>query len=522
MYDGTAYMAVGHSFSQDHAFIAPWGEFISWDASEPVYSKIAPLFPAYLAVFYRLFGFSIPVTQIANLILSILCLVIIYLTTKDLFDHQKGLVVTAVMALDNTLIWATGTAWAENLLVLVFTLLIWSLIKSLKDSRYVILMGVFLGFFYLLKSHSLNILFVSVCFICFVAWRYIYMGVIVIRDKNYLLGFGALFGIAGMWALRNYLRLSDYGSVSSGKSLSLSSDYLLFQLLWIIVLASVCFVYWLPELKNSIVKIKMEDYNLLWLIAIGYTLLVGIASSYLGRSEAFLGRDLRYILPIFIVILWLALKETDFKQKNTKTEASIKRHIKLLLRDKERISMILTAITIAIIALHFFPSNWLLIYLLFGALSLTLISPRKRLSILLIAFLLVSANTVTYYVRSPDMEATNDLNALIKDGDLIAIYSYPGGTMPYKYNLYPYLWRHDTNPIRYYDGCNATYVLSYTNNSFEGYNQIGDYYWEGKLGIIVRLKIFFRESLKRIVFGEKIARGERIPRAWLWEKVSNS
>ena len=522
VYDGTTYMAVGHSLSQNHAFIEPWGEFTSWDASEPAYSKVAPLFPTYLAVFYKLFGFSIPVTQLANLILSMLCLFIIYLTTRDLFGHQKGLVVTAVMAFVSTLVWATGASHTENLLMLVFTLLIWALLKSLKESRYVILMGVFLAFFYLIKSHSLDILSVIICFMCFVAWRYLYEGATIFRDKNYLLGFGAFFGIAGTWALRNYLRLGDYGSVSSGNnSLFLSSD-LLVNLLWTIIMVVVCFVvYWLPELKKSLGKIKIEDYNILWLVAIGYTLLVWISTS--GVEAVHLqGQGLRYIFPVFIVILWLVLKETDFQQRISGTSASIKGHIKSLLNDKERISMIITVLIISVIVLFFFPYNWLVIYLLFGAFSLTLISPRKRLAIMLLALLLVSANTATFCVQLPDVEAANDLNARIQNGDLIAVYGYPDGTMPYKYNLYPYLWRHDTNPFKYYDGCNATYVLSYTNRSFEGYNQIGEYYWESKLGIIVKSKIFFRESIKRIFFGERIARGERTPSAWLWKKSNYS
>ena len=59
----------------------------------------SPLYPAYLGAWYTVAGYSQAVTRLAAVALSLLCLLVIYLATRDLMDDGKALVVTAVAAL---------------------------------------------------------------------------------------------------------------------------------------------------------------------------------------------------------------------------------------------------------------------------------------------------------------------------------------------------------------------------------------------------------------------------------------
>lgn len=79
-FDGAFYATLGYNLVRYHDFLTLGG--INTYGFSLTY-------PVYLAIFYHFWGFTIPVTKIASIIMSIAVLGVVYLTTRDLFDHQN-------------------------------------------------------------------------------------------------------------------------------------------------------------------------------------------------------------------------------------------------------------------------------------------------------------------------------------------------------------------------------------------------------------------------------------------------
>jgi len=177
LYDGNAYIAVGHSISNTAKVMAPWGgDYGSGNITDLEYTRISPVFPSYLAIFYIIFGYSIEITQIAGIILGIITLLIIYLTTKNLFDHRKGLITTVIMSMTWAFITYPGMEHGDNMFLLFFVLTLWSFMKGMKDSLYTIPFGFFGAVLLLTKIHSVHFIFILAVVAGFFFWRFLYIG----------------------------------------------------------------------------------------------------------------------------------------------------------------------------------------------------------------------------------------------------------------------------------------------------------------------------------------------------------
>lgn len=523
-YDGIEYMAIGHGFSQTFTFIEPWGNFADNLQNTPEYTKLAPLFPAYLGFFYMLFGFSIKITQIATFVLSIVMLLVVYLTTKDLLGHQKGLIITAIIALDYTLIYTMAMGHAESLLVIIIAILTWSLLKGLNNSKYLPIVGVSIGLFYLTKSHSLKFIYVVLLILAFIIWRYCYVNKMVFKDKNYLLMYGIGLGIPGLWRLRNYLIAPESSEIMNNIPIHFSSDFIMFLFLkaiWIFLLVAVVFVFWIPELSRIFKNFKIERYNALILIVIGYSLMAWFVSSTAlisdinVKSWLFRENHIRYLVPIYVPLLWLIFSDIDFKQQISSTSIPLRIRIQSLLRDRNRLILFMLVLIVSILV-KVFLYNWLAIIIFFGAISLLMKNPKKRLGFMLVAFLIISINTVSNPVQLPHVEAGKYLNTVLRDEDTITINGFAGDYETY--DLYPYIYNYNIKPIFNAKENNTTYILSYLNTNYEGYTLIGEYYWGGSLNVLSEFKTLMKETLKGKPQNKK-TKDESKPSLWLWKKI---
>jgi hypothetical protein len=533
-YDGNAYIAVGHSIAKTGNVMAPWGgDFGSGNTTDLVNTRISPLYPSYLAAFYNIFGYSLEITQIAGIILGIITLLIIYLTTRNLFGHHKGLIVTAIMSVTWPFISYPGMEWGDNVVLLFFVLTIWSFMKGLKDSRYMIPFGLFGALLFLTKIHSVHFIFILAPIAGFFIWRFLYMGWDVFKDKNYYFG-GAIFLIITLgWQIRNYTSFAgspegtSFGSVSSNLSIELLLMFIM-KFPFLIVLAGICFMFWIRELRPTLKKIKMEDYNALWVFSAGYLLLVWVITS-LGAATAIYNKDavfrlnhIRYIAPIYVSILWLVIKDHDWTHQGGKIRyfsrellLELKKWLYRIFRDK-KILLSIIAVTligaIVLIEIEFFIG----MVIIFAAPSIAIDSIRKRLVIMLLAFSIASVNAATMVKSPPYIPAAKELQAILNDGDTLMVDGE--WFIPEKYNLYPYLAEYDIRVMEYDENINATYIFSYENKNYTGYELIGQYYWEGELGIVLKA----REKILGIFisqYREGSAPQEREPSAWLWKRI---
>lgn len=473
--DGASYVTMGAILAKYHSFVLPWNH------SFPIYSH-SLVYPSYLAVFYSIFGYSIVTTKIASITLSILFLAIIYFLTKDLYDSQKGLIITAIMAIDPTLLYSTWTSYSENMVVLLFALTIWAILKGFKDSRYMIIAGLFAGLMYLNKG-ELSLNFVMVGLVGFFIWRFYYIKWNLIKDKNYYIGFIIFFFIV---VIRYLLAQKSIAiSVLTDPNNFLYMFILKFPV--IVLLLGVYFFFWIPELKQTLKKVYEEYYSFLWLILIVFILIISLITATWG--DLFNRDHQRYVVMLYVPLMWLILGEVNFNFKTTKK--GIKEHIRILVDDKKRIQIVLIALSIAILT-SFYIGGWLAIYLVFGAISLGMKNPKKKLGMMLIVFLIMGVNFVTANRQLEFKDVAEELNNRILSGETLAADQKYGSTRNMLINLvYPYLTNHNITIIQYYDGCNADYIITEKNINYTRYKLIGIYEYKST-------KTLFRRILSSI------------------------
>ena len=80
------------------------------------------------------------------------------------------------------------------------------------------------------------------------------------------------------------------------------------------------------------------------------------------------------------------------------------------------------------------------------------------------------------------VKAAKELNSILKGNETLAVdFGEDGGSL---YLLYPYLDNLEEPPVRYYPGCNTTYIISTNDASYtdDGYTLVGMY--ESETGIM--------------------------------------
>src|SRR5579884_2561592 len=144
--DGDTYVAMGHAWMLHHAFIRPYGDVTTWGPTPPQYSNhYPPLYPFYLGLVFSVFGFGLVQAKVASVAMALGALAAVYLCSRDLYGRDVAALVTGLLAVEPHLVWAAGTGFSENMVLLFFALTMWAILRSLKDDRYVVLAGLFAG-----------------------------------------------------------------------------------------------------------------------------------------------------------------------------------------------------------------------------------------------------------------------------------------------------------------------------------------------------------------------------------------
>ncbi len=114
-FDDTAwYRGAAHFFSRGEGYLNPY-------AGTPT-AAWPPGYPAFLGVVFRLFGEGIRQTSIANLVLALLTIVVVYGIGLLLFDRRTALVAAAAVAIWPGQIFFTSLTLSEPLFTFLFTL----------------------------------------------------------------------------------------------------------------------------------------------------------------------------------------------------------------------------------------------------------------------------------------------------------------------------------------------------------------------------------------------------------------
>jgi 4-amino-4-deoxy-L-arabinose transferase-like glycosyltransferase len=473
--DGAYYAYLGGSFYENGGFVMQWEPAMSvWQTSLT--------YPTYLWAYYSIFGYDIAVTKFASILMSMITLAIIYLTSKDLFGEQKALIITAIFAVDSILLLSAGRNYGENILLLLFALTVWALIKGLKDSKYMVLFGIFAGLTFLTKT-DIRLILALIGLTGILMWRFYYLRFSMLKDKYFIAGILIILAVilwreimiesSGVWVSQSTLL---YGISDLGSYLGI----LLVRLPFAILLPMIIGFFFLPEIEGVTRKAKIEFYNILLIIIIGLTLFVWLqtSSQYLYDSNyTIFSRDaLRYIDIAFFPLIWIVIKDVDFKTsyKHNNLRDTLS-SLRLLFRDRKRLIFLSCPVIAFLVSIIFFGS-WLAIFFAFGTVALLFKELKKRIAILLVAFSLVSANALTASLHYGYIDAAKAMSPKLQDGDVVSFDQENPGFL--QYQIHPYIKNHDIFVAEYSNASdvqNITFIISEFDNTYNNFTLIGDF-----------------------------------------------
>lgn len=423
VYDGAVMSVMGESFAVHGEFLVPY-------ASVPTYyHHYPPLYPMYLSLFYRLLGFSLFATKLAEFVLSLLLIGVVWWTTADLMGRRKAWYAAAFAALEPMFLITSLIGYSEELVGILFVLTAWAAVKGLRQLPYLTLAGLFAGLGFLAKA-SIGWVFVVTIVMGFL-WMYRIRGWWILRSKWFVTGAGIFALLAGGWTLRN---LNVYGWPNWETSTYLNAVYaygfahpalLTEALVAKIPLFAIFFLLYgglfLPELALSRRKARGEATGLLWALIGSTFVMAWIVSSFfwtVEKTPLWWWDNLRYVVIASPLIAWLVLQETEPRCGLTRA-----------------------------------PST-------------DLRSFSQRFASLMVVFLAIGLAIVAFPAPYPQMALVQNLNPYLAPGVVIGV----DGISPEA--ILPYISVPNVTVVPYRGGVVAAFVLSSTTAAYAGFVRV--------------------------------------------------
>jgi 4-amino-4-deoxy-L-arabinose transferase-like glycosyltransferase len=324
--DGNAYAAMGKALLDHGAFLMPWGDGSGFDTAPSLSHHYPPAFPTYLAGVYSVLGFGVWQTKVANLVLALVAVGVTYACTRNLYGHKVALAVAGVMAMIPRLTIVAGTGFSENLVLLLFVLTLWALLKSLEKPFWVVPAGVFAGIGILTRAGMGPFFFIAAA--GGLGWRLWHRGwKATFTDPWYLTGGVLTLTLAGIWAVRNLSHWhewqgSNYNIMAVNHALGNFSWFAvgfffkatLFALLLLLFVKT-----FQPEYEKAKAHWKTEADSLLW-ICILVVAFVGACMAAvfwtIEQTPPFWMDPERYLVIAYVPLLWLVLKRAELGKRN--------------------------------------------------------------------------------------------------------------------------------------------------------------------------------------------------------------
>lgn len=352
--DGGNYAAIANGIATTGTMTLPWGDvWTSAHVGAEASHHYPPLYPLWVAGFYKMAGFGVWQTQLASITMSLAALAVVFFATRNLFGRVSAWVTTGLVAVQSRLVWVTGAGFSENLTIALFTLTLWGILRSINPSltplqadvdplrakvlrqerdwlaRYnlrwprrswaIVLAGLFAGLSYLTRS-TMGVFFLVAGLGGF-AWRFWFMRWDVLRQKPYLVAIAAFALTAGTWVARNLLVFgwpnwqgSAYNGVAQDYAFAhptqLAVGLVLKGALFAGFLGLYALWFW-PELREARKTWKTEATSCL-LLGVGLVFLIGwILSAIYWTYEAYpiwwLDNE-RYAVVAIVPLFWLVCR----------------------------------------------------------------------------------------------------------------------------------------------------------------------------------------------------------------------
>ena len=328
--DTYAYAAMARSFLDTDTFTMPWGDLHTFLDAPVASHHYPPLYPVLVAGFEQIFGTTRAALHLAGITTGLLAILVAYLCSRNLYGHRKALVVAAVVAASPIFVQNTGQAYSENLVLVLFTITLWAILRSLERPAFIILAGALAGLAYLAKS-SMGYFFV-IAGLGGLVWRLRWRGLKVLRDPAYLAAIAIFGALVLAWAWRNWRlfgnwETSHHLSAAYAAGLAEPGAWLLLSLVTLVFYATLGYLVYLgtlpvlPTLARA-PKLQSEHDSGLWL-ALGLPLLLtAVIDAALWLKEGDFRLDnARYIGFVAIPAAWLLVRHADLRKPSVRVGA---------------------------------------------------------------------------------------------------------------------------------------------------------------------------------------------------------
>ena len=186
------------------------GNFSLYGRSEALRT---PLYPAFISLFYLLFGKIIWIVLLAQIFVDTITCLFLFLSIKNLISSPIGFYSAFIFALNPFLIMRSVTLMSDTLFIFFCVLFYYFLVKVflLKSTKYIILSAIFLGIATLVRPITIYLPLLVILFF-----------LIVNRKKfNNAIKMALLFGLFFLlsispWIIRNYIVFNEIFFSTSG------------------------------------------------------------------------------------------------------------------------------------------------------------------------------------------------------------------------------------------------------------------------------------------------------------------
>lgn len=423
VYDGAVMSVMGESFAVHGEFVIPYASGVAY------YHHYPPLYPMYLSLFYRVLGFGLFATKVADFVLSLLLIAVVWGTTADLLGRRRAAYAAAFVALEPMFLMTSLIGYSEELVGILFVLTAWAAVKGLRRLPFLVLAGLFAGLGFLARS-SIGWVFLVAVVMGFL-WIRRVRGWWILQNRWFLGGATVFALLAGGWTLRN---LSVYGWPNWETSSYLTAVYgyglahpaLLLEAL--VVKAPLFLLFFLlygglflPEIRLSRRAATGEATGLLWTILGSTFVMAWIVSSFFWTVEQtplWWWDNLRYVVIASPIVLWLVLKETEPRWSFTRA-----------------------------------PST-------------DLRSFSRRFATLMAIFVAIGLAIVAFPAPYPQMALVQGLNPYLRPGAVVGV----DGISPEA--ILPYISVANVSVVPYRGGVSASFVLSATVAAYAGFVRV--------------------------------------------------
>lgn len=329
-YDANAYVAMGHGWARTGSLVMEWGDVLTFGPSDAQPSHhFPPAYPLYLGLVFKLAGYGLAQAKLAALAMSLAMLAVVYGTTRDLYGRERAALVAGLVALTPQVLWVSAMGFSENLALLLFTLTMWAILRSLRDERFIVLGGLFAGLAYLARS-SMGAFFL-LAGLAGLAWRLAHRGPRGVAGSAwYPIGVAVFAAVVGLWAWRNVDLFGWPNWETSPGTRTIPAwirdhprEYAHALLVRAPLLAAVGAPFALAlgnEARASLRGLRDERVSGLWL-SVGLVWTIGLvfsaayASMGLTRMEAMRLDNMRYVLVGIVPLLWALVEHVDLDDR---------------------------------------------------------------------------------------------------------------------------------------------------------------------------------------------------------------